>query len=93
MQFIVNGIKADVTTSDGETLQRFKKQYTRGHDSEVFIYKKSIDARKKNNIKFIYSFLIKTEDKGLIAKLSKLKNVSSYSPVPLNVTSGEKILF
>lgn len=82
MQFIVNGIKSDVRESDREALSRFQKTLL-GKNAEIFIYKKSIDARKKSDIKYVRSFLVKTEDKGLIKRLSSQKSVTIHKKTEL----------
>ena len=66
MQFIINGIKSDVRETDSESISNIRKKFLKGENAKVFLYKKSIDARKKNDIKYVRSFLVETENKNLI---------------------------
>lgn len=90
MRFIVNNIHASVKQSDFETLERFKKQYVKNSCANVYIHKKSIDARKKDDIKYVFSFLIETSDKGLIKKLKKQKNTAQEQKSEIKAVFGDK---
>jgi len=92
MQFIINGIKSDVRETDSESISNIRKKFLKGENAEVFLYKKSIDARKKNDIKYVRSFLVETENKNLIKHLSALENVSSYEEKKLSLKKGKALL-
>ncbi len=49
--------------------------------NDVKLYKKSIDARKKDNIYFICSFIIKSDNKSAVKKALKKYDISDYSEI------------
>ena len=59
MTYIVQNIKLSIDTAKDEALaiakHRLLKFFTRNAIGEMMIYKTSIDARKKDNISFVYS--------------------------------------
>ena len=61
-KYILEGIKADIDLSESEIIESAKKKLrTQGVDSrdyDITLYKKSIDARKRDSIKFVCSFTL-----------------------------------
>lgn len=68
----------------GESEDKLRKKAARElriHEneiSELTITKKSLDARKKNDIHWLYSAAVKTRDEEKILARSKSKNVCRY---------------
>ncbi|MBP5528822.1 MAG: FAD-dependent oxidoreductase [Lachnospiraceae bacterium] len=54
--------------------------------SDFVILKKSLDARDKNDIRFVYSVALKTDEKEEKYLLRKYKNISEYSSKPYKVS-------
>ena len=57
--------------------------------SEIEIFKRSIDARKKSDIKINYSVIIKCSDKKVKLRALKQKDVSEYTPPVFNFSLCE----
>ena len=55
MKFLLKDIKFPLSVSDEEAVSYMKKNLPQG---EVTIHKKSVDARKKEEISFVYTFLV-----------------------------------
>ncbi len=77
-KYILEGVKADIDLSDGEILALARKKLRSvGVDSSSFdisLYKKSIDARKRDSIKFVCSFtLTPKENKAIKLRSDSLK--------------------
>ena len=73
MQFIINSVKSNVNETDEVAISNIRKKFLKNEKANLFLYKKSIDARKKDDIKLVRSFLVETENKNLIKYLSSLK--------------------
>ena len=75
MQFILNNINLKTEYDDESAIKFVKDKFFKKIDiKEISIFKKSVDARDKNNIKFCYSFLVDT-NKEEYKKISKIKNL------------------
>lgn len=85
MQFILNNINLK-TEYDDESAIKFVKDkfFQKIHIKEIAIFKKSVDARDKNNIKFCFSFLVDT-NKEDYKKISKIKNLKPYTQKKLDI--------
>ena len=61
-KYILDGVKADIELSDGEIIDLAKKKLRLagidGGSYDISLYKKSIDARKRDEIKFVCSFTL-----------------------------------
>lgn len=55
MKFLIQDVKLPVTLSDAEAVEYLKKNLP---NADITIYKKSVDARKKREISFVYTFLV-----------------------------------
>ena len=82
MRVIVEQIKAQIGATDEEIFDlakaRLKKARAFSNFKSFYIYKKSIDARKKNDIKLVYSVALEAD---LLAKLCEEKLLSLYELV------------
>ena len=90
----INNIKVDKNISDEEVFNIIIKKYKMSKDevNKWYISKKSIDARRKDNIHFSYSIDIdiKSEDKFLKDKnISKIKEVV-FPKIELNMNKSIK---
>ncbi len=78
--FILNNIKISVNASPDEAFsiarKRLAKLNIRCDDSELSVYKQSIDARKKNDIKFVYSVAVRGIDTYISESLLKEQDAS-----------------
>ncbi len=86
MNFLIKDIKLPVSYTDSEAISFLKNTYfPRG---KVTVYKKSVDARKKEDICFVYTFLV--ENTKIPPKLKK-KTVP-YREKKLSFSFGSKKL-
>ncbi len=77
-------IKADIKSDDDAILITTKK-YNVKNARDIKIVKKSIDARKKDNIQYIYSIALNCDNEDILIK--KNKNISKYEPLKYNIPS------
>ena len=54
---IIENIRLDIDCTDSDAIEEAKKRLNKPPESSGKIYKKSIDTRHKNNIKFVYSVI------------------------------------
>lgn len=73
---ILKDIKLSLEYDDEQAIKYVRKKFFKGQLCYIKISKKSIDARKKDNIYFVYSFEIELNDKLNEDKLLKSKNIS-----------------
>ena len=97
-KYILDGVKADIELSDGEILDIAKKKLRAcgvdGVSYDICLYKKSIDARRRDGIKFVCSFtLTPKNNKAIRVRTDALKlreldatdfAVGEIKPVPTN---------
>ena len=81
-------IKADIK-SDEEAISFTLKKYDIKNASNIKIVKKSVDARKKDNILYIYSIALKCDKEDILIK--KNNNISKYEPLKYNIPSVNDI--
>jgi hypothetical protein len=95
MKLIIESITLPPDEEEDTIPQKLHKLYGIAPGSEWSIYKKSLDARKKNNIRFLYNILIAIDEKKAL-NLLKQKNIKAYIPktvMPLKRSNrGLKIL-
>ncbi|MBP5564497.1 MAG: NAD(P)/FAD-dependent oxidoreductase, partial [Lachnospiraceae bacterium] len=77
-------IKTDIKSDDDAILITTKK-YNIKNARNIKIVKKSIDARKKDNIQYIFSIALNCENEDILIK--KNKNISKYEPLKYNIPS------
>ncbi len=77
-------IKADIKSDDDAILITTKK-YNVKNARDIKIVKKSIDARKKDNIQYIFSIALNCDNEDILIK--KNKNISKYEPLKYNIPS------
>ena len=77
-------IKADIKSDDDAILITTKK-YNIKNARDIKIVKKSIDARKKDNIQYIFSITLNCDNEDILIK--KNKNISKYEPLKYNIPS------
>ena len=77
-------IKADIKSDDDAILITTKK-YNIKNARYIKIVKKSIDARKKDNIQYIFSIALNCDNEDILIK--KNKNISKYEPLKYNIPS------
>ena len=84
--FSVGGIAVSLDTDEGEVLQLVAKELRRAGINparlNLSIYKRSVDARKKNGIKLVYSVRARTEGDYRVSE-SALGRVK-YASTPIN---------
>ncbi len=85
MKFILNNINLDAYYTDDEALIFVYNKYLKNTNAALSVYKKSVDARKKDDIHFCYSFLIDAKNKQDINKIKKIKNVKPYEKKKLEI--------
>ena len=76
MKYLITGISLPYTASDSEIIDCAKKQMNRAASAALFhfsIHKKSVDARKKNDIRTVCSVVAECEEPLLGAALSRLE--------------------
>ena len=89
--FSIGGIAVSLDTNEGEVLQLAAKELRRAGINparlNLSIYKRSVDARKKNSIKLVYSVRAKAEGDYRVSEdaLKKVKYVST----PINDNAME----
>jgi len=59
---IVENIRLDIDCTDDDAIKEAARRLDKTPESPGRIYKKSIDARHKNNIKFVYSVIFEKKD-------------------------------
>lgn len=59
---IIQGISASVREAEASVIERVRKKLGLDISVPVSVYRKSIDARKRSDIKYVYSFAIETAD-------------------------------
>lgn len=59
---IIQGISASVREAEASVIERVRKKLGIDVSVPVSVYRKSIDARKRSDIKYVYSFVIETAD-------------------------------
>ncbi len=88
MKFILSNINLDVNYTDKDAIffvyEKYKK-YLKETSAKVEIYKKSVDARKKDDIRFCYSFLIEVASKEDISKIKRIKNIKPSEEKKLEI--------
>ena len=78
---IVENIRLDIDYGDGDAIREAVKLLGKTPDSPGKIYRKSIDARHKNNIKFVYSVIF-----GDVRDVNDVNDVNEIAP-----KRGEKL--
>ncbi len=79
MNYLLNDFKIKV--DDKRDLKNILKSFLKINDFEYEIYHKSIDARKKDNIYFVYKIIIKTDKKLKNLKIFEYPNINlEYKP-------------
>ncbi len=91
MKFILNNIKLSVEYDDESAISFVKQKYFKKTDAKISIFKKSVDARDKSDIKFCYSFIVdvKKED---VKKVEKIKNIKAYEKKSFTVVKKNSTL-
>ena len=81
--YIINNITLPINASHKEAFNIASKKLAslgvRSEECEFSIYKRSVDARKKNDIKFVYSVIISGELPMLNDERLKKINAVAYS--------------
>ncbi len=86
LAFLIKDVKLPISYTDDEAISFLQNTYfPRG---KVSVYKKSVDARKKEDISFVYTFLV--EDTKIPSKIKK--KAVPYQEKKLSVTYGDKPL-
>lgn len=75
----INNVNIRENISDGEVLLRALKKFNIPRSSVDYwrIYKKSIDARDKNDVHFVYTIDIECKDKKLCSNLVEIEEKNS----------------
>lgn len=85
MKFLIKDIKLPLDITDEEAISHLKKSFPGG---QITIYKKSVDARKKEEISFVYTFLVSANS---LPQKWKKKAVP-YEPKSFELIFGEETL-
>ena len=90
----ISNISISVDYSDSELMKKISKKL-KCSEKEIksfFLLKKSIDARKKNDIKFILTVALKCfDEKKILKKNLKEKNISEYIPFDYKIPKAKKL--
>lgn len=90
----ISNISISVDYSDSELMKKISKKL-KCSEKEIksfFLLKKSIDARKKNDIKFILTVAVKCfDEKKILKKNLKEKNISEYIPFDYKIPKAKKL--
>lgn len=84
---IIQGISASVREAEASVIERVRKKLGIDVSVPVSVYRKSIDARKRSDIKYVYSFAIETKD-----NIPDSVNTCDYSFSPENKYQNERPL-
>ena len=94
--YIVNNVTLPINASHEEAFTIAKKKLSSlgisANGCEFSIYKRSVDARKKNDIKFVYSVLVSGDMPDVPQDRLKNIGVSSYSYTEPTFKKGEEEL-
>lgn len=84
MYYKINQMRLDINSNLGNLKAIVKKKYKFSEVEDIKILKKSIDSRKKNNIKIVFNLAVKTKEK---------KNLPIYEEeqIPIIKTGDKKI--
>ena len=77
---IVENIRLGIDSADADAIEEAKRLLKAEPEYAGRIYKKSIDARHKNNIKFVYSVIF-DEERGYALNVEYGKQPQKYPPV------------
>lgn len=92
MKYILNNIKLGVDFNDKRAILYIKEKYFKKTDCKISIFKKSVDARNKSDIKFCFSFLLETKSKEDEKKVIKIKNITPYTQKKIEIIKNNKSL-
>ena len=81
---IIQGVSASVLETEASVIKRVRKDFAIADSVPVCVYRRSIDARRKNDIKFVYSISVETE-----APLSGAVEIQDYTFTPSKTYNGE----
>lgn len=94
---IVQGISASVREEEASVIERVRKNLGFDASVPVSVYRRAIDARRKSDIKYVYSFAVETDKPILNAVESRpytLKNdFAHFNESPVIVGMGPAGLF
>ena len=94
--YIVNNITLPINASHKEAFSIASKKMSalgvKTKDSDFSIYRRSVDARKKGDIKFVYSVMINGDLPVINEELLKREGIASYSYVEPEFTVGDEKL-
>ena len=89
----ISNISISVDYSESELLKKISKKL-KCSEKEIksfFLLKKSIDARKKNDIKFILTVAVECfNEEKVLKKNLKEKNISEYIPFDYKIPKAKK---
>ncbi len=85
MKFILSNINLDVFYTDEDAISYIYEKFLKTTSAKISIFKKSVDARKKDDIHFCFSFLIESNKKQEISKIRKIKNIKPYEEKTLEI--------
>ncbi len=89
MPIIISQIKLGIKASADDAIKKARQIV--GKNAQYSIYKISLDARKQNDIKYVYSVFCDLEDEAFEKKLcQKNQNISYIEPVALNPVISNK---
>ena len=80
---IIQGVSASVLETEASVIKRVRKDFAIADSVPVCVYRRSIDARRKNDIKFVYSISVETD-----APLSGAVEIQSYTFTPSKTYNG-----
>ena len=84
---VIGGISLGLNTDEGEACNIAAKEMERAGINPArlrfSIYKRSVDARKKKDIRLVYSVAVRVADENMTIPTSKLERISRYKVTPL----------
>ena len=94
--YIVNNVTLPISASHKEAFAIASKRLmalgVRTANCELSIYKRSVDARKKNDIKFVYSVMVSGELPILSDEKMQKNGIACYSYASPTFTPGDEKL-
>ena len=89
----IREVKISIENDNKDFILKKISKLLRREIKKYIINKKSIDARDKNNIMYIYELLIEIEDENKLLKNIKSKNISKYieNKYTFNITGTKKL--
>lgn len=89
----INGLQLRLHESESVLVDKLKKILKLPTDKISFtIYRRSVDARKKDDIHHVYQLLVEVDDGYVLSQKQLKQNISIYKPFERNIVKGVSAL-